>query len=114
VQSLQWGAWGKEEVVQLFAKFHVQQTITDREKVMELQRLSAKQIQELMNSGKVRASGFFADARGGFFVLEVDSAEEVFEVFAPVIDYIRIETHPLIAAEKLGEFFEQQGAMAGS
>ena len=98
--------------MQLFAKFHVQETITDREEVMALQQLSAKQLQELMQSGKVRASGFFADARGGFFVLEVDSAEELFEVFAPVIDRIRIETHPLITAERLGEFFQQQGAMA--
>jgi hypothetical protein len=100
--------------VQLLANFHVQETITDREKVMEVQQVAAKQQQEIMQSGKVRGSGFFADARGGFFVLEVDSSDEVFELFAPVIDYLRIETHPLITAEKLGEFLEQQGAMASS
>jgi hypothetical protein len=39
--------------------------------------------------------------------MEVDSADELFDLFAPVIDYLRIETHPLITVEKLGEFLER-------
>jgi uncharacterized protein YciI len=104
---------GKGGVVQIFAKYLTQETITDREKVMEVRQVGGKQLQEFMQSGKVRASGIFADARGGFFVLEVDSAEEVFDLFAPVLDYIRIETHPLTTVEKLGEFLERD-AMASS
>jgi len=71
------------------------------------------QLQEVMQSGKVSASGVFADARGAFFVLEVDSADELFDLFAPLIDSLRIETHPLITVEKLGEFLESD-AMASS
>ena len=94
--------------MQIFAKYEVQETITDREKVMEVRQVGGRQLQQIMQSGKVRASGVFADARGGFFVLEVESAEELFDLFIPAIDYIRIETHPLTTVEKLGEFFERE------
>ena len=99
--------------MQIFAKYVVEETITDREKIMELRQVAAKQLQEVMQSGKVSASGVFADARGAFFVLEVDSADELFDLFAPLIDSLRIETHPLITVEKLGEFLESD-AMASS
>ena len=49
---------------------------------------------------------------GGFFVLDVESAEEVFDLFSPVLDYIRIETHPLTTVEKLGEFLERDATGA--
>jgi hypothetical protein len=104
---------GKGGVVQIFTKYIVEETITDREKIMELRQVAAKQLQEVMQSGKVSASGVFADARGAFFVMEVDSADELFNLFAPVIDSLRIETHPLITVEKLGEFLESD-AMASS
>ena len=100
--------------MQIFAKYAVEETITDREKIMELRQRSAKQLREVMQSGKVSASGVFADARGAFFVMEVDSAEELFELFAPIIDDLRIETHPLITVEKLGEFLERDATAASS
>lgn len=98
--------------MQVFVKYEVQETITDREKVMEVRQVGGRNLQQIMQSGKVRASGVFADARGGFFVLELDSAEELFDLLAPVFDYIRIETHPLTTVEKLGEFFERDATGA--
>ena len=98
--------------MQVFAKYQAEETITDREKVMEVRQVGGRHLQQIMESGKVRASGVFADARGGFFVLEVDSAEELFDLFAPVLDYIHIETHPLTTVEKLGEFFERDATAA--
>jgi hypothetical protein len=103
---------GKGGAVQIFAKYELQETITDREKVMEVRQVGGRQLQQIMQSGKVRASGVFADARGAFFVLDVDSAEELFEMFAPVLDYVRIETHPLTTVEKLQEFFERDATGA--
>ena len=50
--------------MQIFAKYVVEETITDSEKIMELRQRSAKQLQEVMQSGKVSASGVFADPRG--------------------------------------------------
>jgi uncharacterized protein YciI len=106
------GSVGKGGVVQIFTKYDTQETITDREKVMEVRQVGGKQLQEILQSGKVRASGVFADTRGGFFVLDVESAEEVFDLFSPVLDYIRIETHPLTTVEKLGEFLERDATGA--
>jgi uncharacterized protein DUF3303 len=100
--------------VRIFAKYELQETITDREKVMEVRQVGGRHLQQLLQSGKVRADGVFADGRGGFFVLEVDTAEELFDLFAPVTDYIRIETRPLTTVEKLQEFFERDAtATAG-
>jgi uncharacterized protein DUF3303 len=99
--------------VQVFAKYEAQETVTDREKVMEVRQVGGRQLQQIMQSGKVRADGVFADGRGAFFVLDVDSAEEIFELFAPIVDYTRIETHPLITVEKLGEFFEGDATASG-
>ena len=99
--------------MQVFVKFEVQETITDRGKVMEVRQDSARGMQQVFESGKVVANGMFADARGGFFVLEVDSAEELFDMFASGLDYLRIETHPLMSVEKLQEFFERDAATVG-
>ncbi len=98
--------------MQIFAKYELQETITDREKVMEVRQVGGRQLQQIMQSGKVRADGVFADGRGGFLVLEVDSAEELFDLFAPIVDYARIETRPLTTAEKLVEFFERDATGA--
>ncbi len=99
--------------MQVFVKYEAQETITDREKILQIRQVGGTQLQQIMESGKVQASGVFADARGGFFVLEVDSAEEIFELFAPLLDYIRLDTHPLTTAEKLMEFFERDAPGAG-
>ena len=51
--------------MQIFTKYDTQETITDREKVMEVRQVGGKQLQEILQSGKVRASGVFTDTRGG-------------------------------------------------
>ena len=108
------GKRGKGGHMQLFVKYEAQETITDREKVMEVRQVGGRQLQQLMESGKVVSTGAFADARGGFFVLDVDSSEEIFDLFAPILDYVRLETHPLTTVEKLQEFFERDAtASAG-
>ena len=38
--------------MQVFAKYVIEETITDREKIMELRQAAAKQLQEVMQSGK--------------------------------------------------------------
>ena len=99
-------------LMEVFAKYEVRDTITDREQVLHLRQVVGAHIQRLFETGKVRANGVFADVRGGFFVLDVDSSDELFEMFFPIVDYIRIETHPLTTVEKLGEFFERDATAA--
>jgi hypothetical protein len=66
--------------------------------------------QKLLASGKVVESGVFADARAAFFLLDIDSAEEMFELFAGVEDWSTIESHPVVSFERLGQYFQQQAA----
>jgi hypothetical protein len=92
----------------MFVRFEAPATLIDTEQIMYTRHLTSWQMQEFYESGKVRASGMFADARGGFFVLDVDCSEELFDMLAPMADYMRIETHPLVSAEKLQEFFDRE------
>jgi hypothetical protein len=84
----------------------------NRETLMEFRQVYGRQLQQIMQSGKVRASGVYADGRGAFFVLDSDSADEIFEMFAPIFDYVRIEIHPLTTVETLLEFFEMDTTAA--
>ena len=99
--------------MEVFARYEARETITDREQVLALRQIVGAHLQRMFESGKVRASGLFADVRGGFFVVDVDSSDELFEMFAPVLDQVRIETHPLTTVEKLREFFERDVAASG-
>jgi hypothetical protein len=65
-------------------------------------------MQRLLSSGKVVESGVFVDDRGGFAVVNVESAEELFELLTGLHDLMTIETHPLISYERVGQYFEQQ------
>jgi hypothetical protein len=96
--------------MEVFVKFEAYDTLIDREQIMHTRQVGGQQLQQLLESGKVRASGFFADARGAFFVLDVGSSEELFEMLAPLTDFVRIETHPVVSAEKVTEFFERDAA----
>ena len=99
--------------MEVFAKYEVQDTITDREQVLHIRQVIGAQLQRIFESGKVKASGIFVGVRGGFFVLDVDSSDELFEMLVPIIDYVRLETHPLTSMEKLGEFFEKDAGASG-
>jgi muconolactone delta-isomerase len=100
-------------LMEVFAKYEVRDTITDREQVLHIRQVIGAHLQRIFESGKVRASGVFVGARGGFFVFDVDSADELFEMLVPIVDYVRMETHPLTSVEKLGEFFEKDAAAGG-
>ncbi len=96
--------------MEVFVKLEAYDTLIDREQIMHTRQVGGRQLQQMLESGKVKASGMFADARGAFFVLEVDSSEELFEMLAPFSDYARLETHPVVAPEKLMEYFERDAA----
>ena len=52
------------------------------------------------------SGGAFVDARGGYFVLDVDSVTELFKLLVPLHDVCHIETHPVMSFEDLGAFFQ--------
>ena len=96
--------------MEVFVKLEAYDTLIDREQILHTRQVGGRQMQQMLESGKVKASGMFADARGAFFVLEVDSSEEPFEMLARVSDFARLETHPVVAPEKLMEYFERDAA----
>ncbi len=91
-------------------RFHVTvisfESIHGEAAVQETRQLVGKKIQEIQRSGKLVSGGAFIDARGGYFVVDVDSATELFKLLVPIHDVCHIETHPLISFESLGAFFQ--------
>jgi hypothetical protein len=62
-------------------------------------------LQRLMQSGKVREAGIFSDTRGGFFLIDIDTPEELFELFGYA--NFELEAHPVTSMEKIGELFQR-------
>ncbi len=93
--------------MQIFVSFEVFDTIIG-DALPRLRQEAGELMQRIMSSGKVVASGVFVEKRGGFCVLEVESAEELMDLLNPaMVDNFHITTHPLISVEKLGEFFQK-------
>jgi hypothetical protein len=65
-------------------------------------------MQRIMESGKVQDSGLLCGKRGGFYIVDVDAPEELFELFGPEI-YANFETdvQPVAPLERIGELFQQ-------
>jgi hypothetical protein len=93
--------------MQIFVSFEAFDTIIG-DAVPRLRQEAGELMQRIMVSGKMTASGVFVDKRGGFFVFEVESAEELMDLLSPtMVDNFHMTTHPLVSMEKLGEFFQK-------
>ena len=90
------------------------ENIIDPESIQRLRQIVGKKMQEILGSGKVIESGVFSDARGGFFLLEVDSAVELTRLLFPMHDFCHIETHPVYSFEELGQLFSEAEAAEGA
>ena len=58
------------------------------------QMIVMDQINVIMESGKVRESGVYDDERGGFFIIDVDTPEELSLLLSPMMDVACITSHP--------------------
>ena len=97
--------------MEVFVKFEVFDTIYDREDVLAVRQAVGRQLQQIQQSGKLKELRAFSDARGGFMFVDIDSPVELRDLFgSPMLDHFHIETHPVITAEELAEFFEQDAA----
>jgi hypothetical protein len=73
----------------------------------QVHEISVKHINTIMKSGKVKESGLYADERGGFFVIDVDTPEELLRLLAPIIDVIAINSHPILSIDSLQKMFQE-------
>ena len=58
----------------MHVQFEVFETVTTPDDVARIRQGFAEQVRKVLESGKVRASGIFTDARAGFFLMDVDSS----------------------------------------
>ncbi len=91
--------------MQFFVEFEVFDTVIRDEDINRVRERFGKQLQKIMVSGKMVANGFFPERRGGYLILNVDSADEVIELLGIMIEYFRIKIHPVLPLEKLPELF---------
>jgi hypothetical protein len=89
--------------------FHIEDIVKDNFAPAEspaLQKIIMDQMGVIMKSGKVKYSGVYADARGGFFVIDIDSPEELKGLIGPLADIVDITAHPIVPIEALAKLFQ--------
>jgi hypothetical protein len=72
-----------------------------------VQKTSMEWINAIMKSGKVKESGLYADERGGFFIIDIDSSEELIRLLVPIIDFVAITSHPILSIDALPKLFQE-------
>jgi hypothetical protein len=76
-----------------------------------LREVLGPQMQQIMESGKVEASGLLTGKRGAFFLLNIDEPAELWELLGPeVYSTCKIEAQPVTPMEKAGELFQKWAA----
>jgi hypothetical protein len=101
----------KGRLMEVFVKWEVFDTIYDREDVLALRQAVGRELQRIQQSGKLKELRAFSDARGGFMLVDVDSAGELRELIGlTMLDHFHTETHLVTTAEELAELFERDAA----
>lgn len=76
-----------------------------------LRQILGPQVGKILESGKSQGGGFLGGIRGGFFVLDLSSPEELYAVLGPEIySTCVVEAHPIIPWEKGAAIFQQWDA----
>ena len=72
-----------------------------------VQKISIEWLGRIQKSGKVKESGVYADERGGFFIIDVDTPEELVGLVAPILDVVGITSHPIVSLDTLQKLFQE-------
>ena len=76
-------------------------TITNAE-IVRVQQEMGEQLHYMLGTGKVVANGAFTDARGGFFVVDIEEEEDFFDLLGTaILDNFHVETHPVVPFEEV-------------
>jgi hypothetical protein len=92
-------------------RFHINMEVRDTIVLDDDKRMReflGSHLQRLVESDKVQDSGLLCGKRGGFFIVDVDAPEELFELLGPEI-YANFETdvQPVAPLKRIGEIFQQ-------
>jgi hypothetical protein len=93
--------------MRILITFEVFESVTGDDEVKRIREAAGSQIQQIQNSGKLVEGGMFGDMRGGFLLLDIDKASDLYELLGgALLDTCRVESHPILSFKELGEFFE--------
>ena len=93
--------------MKLHATFTVYGSITDGDSIPRLRQIAGEMVQRVVGSGKAESVGIFPGIRGGYCVLNVDSAEELMELVGDAHEVFEVNWRPVVSPETLGDFFEK-------
>ncbi len=72
-----------------------------------IQKRIGEWIVAILESGKVKDSGNYADTRGGFFVIEIDSPEDLKRLITPILDVASVNAHPILPMDVMQKLFQE-------
>jgi hypothetical protein len=72
-----------------------------------IQKIGFESINAIMQSGKVKESGLYADERGGFFIIDIDTPKELIRLLAPILDIVGVTSHPIVSIDTLQELMQE-------
>ncbi len=90
-------------------KFHVTFTVRESISLSEIagvQNRIADAIKKIMQTGKIEASGVMPD-RKIFFLIETETAEDMWGWFAPLFDVAKPDIQPVVSFDLLPKLFEE-------
>jgi hypothetical protein len=101
---------GGETLMQFLVMLRVFDSIVGAEDLRVRKEIAPK-IQKILPSGKVMASGSFAGIRGGFFLIDVDTPEDIYLLLGnAVINNFHVKVKgPIMPFEQLGDMFNKLG-----
>jgi muconolactone delta-isomerase len=82
------------------------ETIVTPEAVRRLREVFLKKVRQMSESGKLVEGGHIVARRAGYFLLDVDSAEELMDLLVPLHDFCRIEADVVESFEERGRALE--------
>jgi hypothetical protein len=92
--------------MQFLVTFTVRESILLSE-IASVQNRVGDTVQKILKTGKVKESGLLIDDRKGFFIIESDSAEELWTWLAPFYDVAKLDIQPIVSFESLPKIFEE-------
>jgi hypothetical protein len=96
--------------MKVYVGFEAFQSFIDPADIDRLRGKIGEKIRAWEAAGKLETGGIFAGNRKGFAVLNLESAEEAFELLGDLADFAVVQTHPVVGFETLGRFFAEHPA----
>jgi hypothetical protein len=70
-------------------------------------KTTSEAIAMIMKSGKVKDSGNYADARGGYYIIDIDSPKDLKRLIAPILDIASVNAHPILSMDDMQKLFQE-------